>query len=152
MSSPVVCRRGFCLWPSWLGAQETIHDSCESSPPTYLGTGLTLTATLQKLHFIFVILGAFLGCIAFWINLGFVLNSQSHVTNYTGGVWRGRIRNVFWLSFGVVMALSLATCFSDVGAFIEEERGVTGAPVPAVHESLVAGGRELPTKAKGTKI
>jgi hypothetical protein len=93
-----------------------------------------------------------LGLIAFWINLGFVLNSRSHITNYTGGVWTGHIRNAFWLSFGAVMALSLATCFSGVGAFSEEERGDRSAPVPAVHEKPGCRGRELPTKAKGTKI
>jgi hypothetical protein len=90
--------------------------------------------------FIFALLGAFFGFIAFWINLGFVLNVRSHVGNYTSNVWSGHIGNAFWLSFGGFMALSLAVCFAGVASFSEEERRDRDtAGVPAVHERL--GGR-----------
>jgi hypothetical protein len=79
-------------------------------------------------------LGAFFGWIAFWINLAFVINSRSRVQNYTDGVWTGHIGNAFWLSFGAVLALSLATCFAGVSAFSEEEKRDRVSPDPEFHE------------------
>ncbi|GFZ49934.1 hypothetical protein JCM24511_07337 [Saitozyma sp. JCM 24511] len=89
---------------------------------------------LMVVLFIFVILGAIFEWLAFWINLGFVLNTRSHIHNYTGGLWTGHIGNAFWLSFGSAMALSFAVCFAGVGAFSEEEKRERNTPVPQVHE------------------
>jgi hypothetical protein len=98
---------------------------------------LSLTPRTQLL-FIFVLLAAFFEWIAFWINLGFVLNTRSNISRDTGGLWTGHIGNAFWLSLGSALALSFATCFAGVSSFSEEERRDRDAtnvrPVPQVHE------------------
>jgi len=96
--------------------------------------------SMMVLLFIFVLLAAFFEWIAFWINLGFVLNTRSNISRDTVGLWTGHIGNAFWLSFGSAMALSLAVCFAGVSSFSEEERrdrdatNVNARPVPQVHE------------------
>ncbi|GFZ48411.1 hypothetical protein JCM24511_06159 [Saitozyma sp. JCM 24511] len=90
---------------------------------------------MMILLFSFVLLGAVFGWIAFWINLGFVLNTRSHVGNVTNQVWTGDIGNAFWLSFGGAIALSVALCFAGVGSFSEaQRRDMETVAVSAVHE------------------